>query len=59
MAFMIFITALSSNRLSVLFEVELDVHREVPEHFVFDYTGTLIGLYFVGGWILGLIKIFL
>jgi hypothetical protein len=30
-------TALSSDHLPVLFEVELDVRREVPEHFIFDY----------------------
>jgi hypothetical protein len=27
----------TSDHLSVLFEVELDVRRKVPEHFVFDY----------------------
>jgi hypothetical protein len=30
-------TALFSDHLPVLFVVELNVRREVPEHFVFDY----------------------
>jgi hypothetical protein len=30
-------TALSSDHLPVLFGLELNVRREVPEHFVFDY----------------------
>jgi hypothetical protein len=30
-------TAFSSDHLPVLFGVELNVRREVPEHFVFDY----------------------